>query len=272
MYHLRNLSRTFSATHTSKFENLLVSGCSFTFNNSDVDICSWPYYLRDLVNFTNVKDCSQSGAGSNHIFNSVINEIETDSVINNENTFVIVAWSGLTRTDVIANNDLTKKWHHMSNYKFDSNYSTLSIFNSVDGSTSLDNLCKLYKTLVDVDAQILESAIKIIALKNYLTNKKLNHVFVQYQNLSSELDHLNLQIKSQTENCFDNIKPIGDNATEFELDGHPTPNAYLSWTKQCLIPYLVDRYSAFFSKNLSHHCYDNLYHSRLRKYRFDRRV
>lgn len=248
MSYQRNLKRTFSATHTSKLSNLLVSGCSFTFNNSNEHVCSWPYYLRDLAGFENVIDCSQSGAGSNHIFNSVINEIENDNNITPENTLVVIAWSGLTRTDVIASNQITRSWHHMSNYDFNDKFSTLSIFNLAQGKTDLDNLCKMYKTYVDVEAQILESAFKIIALKNYLENKKMKHVFVQYQDLTDEIDYLDPQIKLKTLQCFDNIESIGSHSKEFESDGHPTPDSYLVWTKECLIQHLLNRYPAFFQK------------------------
>jgi hypothetical protein len=248
MRHIRNIAKPFDATYRTTFSNLLVSGCSFTFNNSNQHACSWPYYLRDLCGFREVYDCSQSGAGSNHIFNSIVNEIESNASINNQNTIVIIAWSGLTRTDVIASHDITKSWHFMSNYRFDENYSTLSIFNSVDGNSQLEKLCKLYKTIVDADAQILESAIKIIALKNYLQNKKFNHVFVQYQDLKAELDCLNLQVKPKTIDCFDNITPIGNHATELEPCGHPTPNSYLNWTRECLLPHLVNNYPTFFQK------------------------
>lgn len=248
MSYKRNLNRAFDATHICKLPNLLVSGCSFTYNNSNEHVCSWPYYLRDLFDFDKVFDCSQSGAGSNHIFNSVINEIENDKYITCENTLVVIAWSGLTRTDVIASSEITKPWHHMSNYDFNDKFSTLSIFNLTKGKTDLDNLCKMYKTYIDVEAQILESAFKIIALKNYLENKKMKHVFVQYQDLTDEINYLEPLVKSQTLKCFDNIESIGSYSKEFESDGHPTPNGYLAWTKDCLIPHLLNKYSAFFQK------------------------
>jgi hypothetical protein len=103
----RKLAKQFTTTYSTEFKNLLVSGCSYTFNNSENHICSWPYYLRDLAGFNEVYDCSQSGAGSNHIFNSIINEIETNININIQDTLVIIMWSGLTRTDVIAEQDIT---------------------------------------------------------------------------------------------------------------------------------------------------------------------
>ena len=72
---LRQLPRVFDPVYTSQWQNLLVSGCSYTWNNSMTDICTWPYYLRDLGNFQQVWDCSQGGSGPAHCFNSIINEL-----------------------------------------------------------------------------------------------------------------------------------------------------------------------------------------------------
>lgn len=246
----RNLTRAFSPTHQCAKENILVSGCSFTYNNSEEHVCSWPYYLRDLCDIKSVYDCSQSAAGSNHIFNSVVHEIESNPDINCNNTIVIIAWSGLTRTDVIADKEITQPYHVVSNYVFDDKFATLSILNSFSSKDKhfIDDMSRQYKRVVNTDAQILESALKIIALKNYLENKNFNHVFVQYQDLSEELKTLDQTIYQQTINCFDNVVPIGTHSTEFEEDGHPTPNSYLAWTKECLISYLCNNYSATFQK------------------------
>jgi hypothetical protein len=238
---IRKLDKQFATTHTTQFKNLLVSGCSFTYNNSDKHICSWPYYLRDLAGFDEVYDCSQSGAGSNHIFNSVINEIETNANINTQDTLVIVMWSGLTRTDVIAEKDITKSWHHMSNYHFDNQYATLSIFNHVSKSTPLDQLCQQYKKLISVDAQIYESVIKIIALKSYLDQKGFQSIITSWKDPQLELEHTTIapNMVDSALATLNNIKYLDSYAVNLkETDGHPTPDAYLGWTREHLLPYL----------------------------------
>lgn len=236
------LNRIFKPTHQTPYKNLLVSGCSFTFNNSKTDSCSWPYYLRDLVNFETVYNVAQSGAGTTHIFNSIVNEIETNKNIDPDNTQVIVMWSGLTRTDTIATRDITRPWHHMSNYDFNNHFATLSIFNEVDGKTDLDNLCKQYKLLVDSDAQIYESLLKIVALDGYIKSKRFDYLFTSWQDPTPELDRIKSPMINTVKNLVSSVDYLGEFARKNQLlepdSGHPSPNGYLEWTKQCLIPSL----------------------------------
>lgn len=239
----RSLAQQFTSTHTTQFKNLLVSGCSFTYNNSDKDICSWPYYLRDLAGFDAVLDCSQSGAGSNHIFNSIINEIEINSDVNVNNTLVIIMWSGLTRTDVIAEQDITKPWHSMSNYNFDGQYATLSLFNGADGATPLDQLCRQYRKLVSADAQIYESLIKIVALKTYLDQKGFRSVITSWKDPRPEIKNttINPAIINSAMSTITAVKYLDSYAVLKNLrepDGHPSPDGYLGWTREHLLPYL----------------------------------
>lgn len=240
---IRKLANQFTTTYTTQFKNLLVSGCSFTYNNSDSIICTWPYYLRDLAGFEQVYDCSQGGAGNNHVFNSIINEIETNPNINTQDTLVIIMWSGLTRTDVIAKQDVTKPEHHMSNYCFDDQYATLSIFNHIDKSTPFDQLCRQYKKLVSADAQVYESVIKIIALKAYLDQKGFRSIITSWKDPQLELKHTTINpsiINSaiSTVNAVTYLDSYAISKKFREADGHPTPYGHLGWTRNHLLPYL----------------------------------
>lgn len=244
---VRNLKRAMTAQYTTQFENLLVSGCSYTYNNSLDHVCSWPYYLRDLAGFDSVLDCSQSGAGNTHVFNSIVNEIETNPMITAHNTLVVVMWSGLTRTDVIATTDVAGTWHPMSNYNFNADYATLSIFNTIQGSGPVDQLCQMYKKIVSVDAQVYESLIRMIALRAYLDQRGFRSVAVnwrdpkpEYQNIG--IDTAIIAAAVSTLDCdVEYLESYAVNRALKEPDGHPTPDAYLGWTQQCLIPYLLAR-------------------------------
>ncbi len=241
---IRNIQKCFQQTHKSQFKNLLVSGCSFTFNNSEEHMCSWPYYLRDLAGFEQVYDCSQSGAGNNHIFNSIINEIETNQNISPESTFIVIMWSGLNRTDVIATKDLTKDWHYMSNYHFNDRFSTLSIFDVTTKTDDLETLCYHYRRLIDSDSQIYESILKVIALHHYLKNKKFDFVFLNYIDPFSELKLINSPLTSTFEQIMSSVQYLGTYAEitkKIEADGHPSPSGYLDWTREHLIPYLYNK-------------------------------
>jgi hypothetical protein len=234
---IRHLKKTFATTHQTKFKKILVSGCSFTYNNSETDICTWPYYLKDLTGIETVFDASQSGAGSNHIFNSIVYECETNSLINADDTLIIVMWSGLSRTDVVAKRLVTDHWHSMSNYCFDEQFATLSIFNSVEGNTYIDDLCKKYKKIISPDAQIIESLIKIQALKQYLISKKFNHVFLSWMDPAIELKHINTTMTMPLDQV-PYLYEFAEQKQMLETDSHPSPDGHLQWVKECLLPYL----------------------------------
>jgi len=237
----RSLPRIFTQTHNTKIQNLLVSGCSMVWNNSEKDICSWPYYLRDLAGFEEIYDCSQSGAGTNHIFNSVINDIETGKV-DISSTLILIMWSGLSRTDVIAESDITQPWHHMSNYHFSDRFATLSLFNKVTGNEILDALCRDYKKIVSLESQIYESSLKILALHHYLSSKHAKFFFLCWQNPGPELGLISNDILAQkVMNLIAPVKllePFARSNDMLEPCGHPSPDGYLAWTRQHLIPFL----------------------------------
>lgn len=228
-----------------------------TYNNSDVDICSWPYYLRDLGNFETIHNVAQAGAGATHIFNSIINEVEYNEKISPGDTQIIVMWSGLTRTDTISTQDITTPWHgyvsagynestmhdksnSLYTYHFNNQFATLSLFNGARGKTPLDDLCRSYKRYVSTDATIYESMLKIKSLKGYLDNKGFNSIFTIMYDPSEDLKIIDKTIEE-----LDDIPYLLEFAIEEKLieggvtGGHPTPDGYLRWTKEHLIPYLI---------------------------------
>jgi hypothetical protein len=235
---VRNLNRIFPQKYRSNFKNLLVSGGSVVYNNSEEYLCTWPYYLRDIVGFTEVYDCSQSGSGITHVFNSVINEIETNKNFNAEDTLVILMLNDFAITDTIATQDITKPWHHMSNYDFNDKFSSLTLFKGPfkeKSNSSLQKLCLEYAKHIDMDAQMYENLIKMKALRAYLNEKKFTYILLSYQ-------------KSHLLEVNDYVVPIEelDNWAErhqmrIPNDGHPTPDAHLSWTREILIPYLDEK-------------------------------
>jgi hypothetical protein len=242
--YLRQVRPQFKPLAQSVKPNLLVSGCSFTYNNSWSVPVSWPYYLRDLACFDRVIDTSQVGAGNNHVFNSIINEIESNPDIRPDNTLVIVMLSGMTRTDVIARQDVTQAWHTMSNYLFDDRYATLSIHNDVQlfEPNMLTQLCGLYKRLVDVDAQRLESAIRILALTAYLKQHSFDSVITSWKDPAPDL--VSCRLADQVLACLDTVQYLGDYAAgigQIDSGAHPTPDGHLQWTRRCLVPYLIQQ-------------------------------
>lgn len=238
---IRNIKKTFAPTHKIVKKNILVSGCSFTYNNSEEHVCSWPYYLRDLVEAEEIYDCSQSGSGQNHIFNSVISELEVNTTLSPANTLIVIMLSGFTRTDVISTVDITLDWHDMSNFHFDETFSTLTLVNNSDGDSDLDKLCTLYKRQVTPDAQIYEGCLKVLALKCYLENKGYDYVITSWFDPIAELKRIKTPLGKKIIDVVNKIPYLGDFAhqtNQIDETLHPTPNCYLEWTKKHLVPHL----------------------------------
>ncbi len=242
----------YRADNVSLFPNLLVSGCSFTDNISMTESVTWPWYLKTLFDFTAVYDCSQSGAGNNHIFNSIINEIETNANINSHNTLTVVMWSSWSRADVIGSSEVTKNIHSVSNYQFSDNFCTLSLYRQPrDTKSEEEKLCAQYARVVDPEAQVYESCLKIIALKNYLENKKMPYVFCSWKKLEAEYSFVKDQavqyLAQQISNHMAPIISLDEYATGRNLrapDGHPDTEAHLRWSRHVLMPYIIETFGA----------------------------
>lgn len=247
----RNLSKVFTSTHQATKPNLLVSGCSYTWNNSQVHICTWPYYLRDIANYQEVYDCSQSAAGNAHIFNSIVYELETNPDLNASNTDIIIMWSGLERTDILAAESLVQQWYHMDHMTFSSGqFASLNVWPDArwaKGHKDVNQFLKTYRVLIDNRAQILESALKILACYNYLRNKGFNPIFTTYMPMEPRLTLLgeNL-IANSVLNLLANIQDLDSYTTmsgsRIPNDNHPTPDSHLAWTRNILVPFLTGQY------------------------------
>ena len=96
-----NIKKQFDTIHNFGFTNLIVSGCSYVYNNHESSAVTWPYYLRDMGGFDQVLDTSLPGAGNYHIASSLqwAIEMETPEV---DKSLVIVMWSGHDRDDYIC--------------------------------------------------------------------------------------------------------------------------------------------------------------------------
>jgi hypothetical protein len=235
----------------SDLPNLLVAGCSYTWNNSEEHACTWPYYLVDSLGFNQVYDCSQSGSGPDLTFNSVINEILTCPTIQPDNTMIIVMWSELSRTDVITNLDRDiKNYHNMSLYQLNDFYCNFSIFNDTDSrDTLLDKLSYQYKRLVPFSAQQYQSLLKIIGLSAFLDKMKFKYMFISAWPVDQEnllKNHIPKKVIDNAINLFDPVMSLDHYAGLHQMripnDRHPTPDAHLKWTKEHLVPAIYKKF------------------------------
>lgn len=234
--------------HSVPWTNLLISGSSYTDNISMTETVTWPWYLKTLLGISTVYDCSQSGAGNDHIYNSVINECEINPCIKPETTLVIVMWSAWSRCDVISDQKTSADTLPVSRFDFSENYSTLSIMRKRLGNpTPVERLCAQYSQIVRPDAQSYSSCLRIIGLKNYLENKKLAHVFVPWRSIHQEYESIqDDNLRAMAHKITQMMAPLpslDEYAKERHLlsvEGQPDTEAHLRWSRNILMPYLND--------------------------------
>jgi len=250
----RNLNKQFSTIHDFGFDNLIVGGCSFTYNNSESDTCTWPYYLRDLGGFKTVYDTSMPGGGNTHIKNSLIYGLEKNK-FDTDRTLVIVQWAGHDRDDYVVDPDI------MNNYPFQYYYESdavLGITGGEDGNGNFKNpepIAQIQK-FKNKTTRAIENYITIKSLESYLISNNFKFVFFEYRDYSLPAKDLNFDPKifldpSLAEKYQAMMTVIQQNFYRFCLyhnlmtddDYHPNPNGHLTWTRECLLPSLVDKLS-----------------------------
>lgn len=233
-------------------KNLIVSGCSFTYNNHDSVALSWPYYLRDLGGFDQVFDSSMSGGGNHHISNSLIWSLEL-SQLDPAQSLVIVMWSGCDRDDYICPqnniNDYGCKFHYSKN--------VMSGITGGSRSEATTNTIKSFKEFSQtktLESRAIENYLYFCNTWHYLSNQKYRFVFLQFldANLPSRTRHFDIkpylpetaqkQLSSMMLDILDPYSYALKNDFLAQDDFHPSPKGQLNWTKQILIPKLQERF------------------------------
>jgi hypothetical protein len=96
---------------------------------------------------------------------------------------------------------------------------------------------------VDSDAQMYESLLKIISLNSYLKEKKYEFIFLTAFDIHSEVAELQTMLKDKVLNTISDVIDLHSYSVNTNQlipnDGHPTPNAHLTWVKKYLLPYLT---------------------------------
>jgi hypothetical protein len=233
IFRTRNIPKQLSTVHDFGIKNLIVSGCSFTYNNNETSAVTWPYYLRDLGGFDQVLDCSLPGAGNHHISNSLQWALEVESP-NPIDSLVVVMWSGCDRDDYICPEENIKP------YPFKFNYST-NIASAISGGSINDALLNLAQTK-NLDSRAIENYLYINGLWNYLKNLGYPFVFLNFLdgNLPSRTRHFDITkhlptaIKNQYNSMLTKITDPYTWALKNNLltddDFHPSPDGLPIWT------------------------------------------
>ena len=243
-----NIKKQFDTVHNFGIKNLIVSGCSLTYNNDKTAAVTWPYYLRDLGGFDQVLDCSLPGAGNHHVANSLQWAIEVDKP-DPVDSLVIVMWSGNDRDDCICPIENSKP------YPFTWNYNDNIISGITGGShvtakgNTKEGLLSLAKTKT-LGSRAIENYLYIINLQNLLQNKGYKFLFLDYidrllPSLTVDFDikkHLPSDIGTNLNNMITKVIPPHNWAIKHGLlmeDGfHPSPDGHLDWTRKVLLPKL----------------------------------
>lgn len=220
--------------------NLIVGGCSFTYNYSTTDSSAWPSYLRDRCGFEQLFDCSQAGAGNYHISNAIqwcIEEQDPDP----SKTFVVVMWSGYNRDSVIAKANALDEVECIPNLKY--NYNNQSVY------LRYGDLGQL-KELKSNESRAVENYLYVSSLYNYLQNRKIPFVFLDFldrslPNRTNEFDiglYLPAKLQQRYHNMFAPVRNLYEYALHNDMlssdDFHPSPIGPL-WTDEVLVPYLI---------------------------------
>jgi hypothetical protein len=253
IFHTRpEIQKQFETVLNFKIKNLIVSGCSFTHNNSMSASVAWPYYLRDLGGFENVFDTSLPAAGNYHISNSLIWALESES-IHPEQSLVIVMWSGNDRDDWITPGS------HINHYPFEFKYND-NAMSAISGGASPDSRGntnvhhKEFFATQDKESRAIKNYLLITNTWHYLQNKGFRFVFLNFldSNLLPGEGHFDIKKYLPKKQCK-NLEHMIDNtidpstwAIKNDLlstdDYHPSPDGHLSWTKYVLLPHLQSRF------------------------------
>lgn len=238
----------FLPIHDFGYDNLVVSGCSYTYNNSDEHSCTWPYYLKELGNFKTIYDCSLPGAGNYHIAHSLQWDLG-EGKLDPKNTFVIVMWSGNDRDDLIGDinvlNDYPMKYCYLP--------SVSSIITGGSNQDSSPNTKINIKNILDVKNQqsrAVENFLYRDSLKTWLDYHEYSSVFLEYidrslPNRTTDFDIrpylptvYQKRLDEITSKCLDSYSFCLKNNLLYEDDFHPSADGHLEWTTKILVPFL----------------------------------
>jgi hypothetical protein len=242
------INKQFDIVQQLRFKNLIVGGCSFTYNNHDSSAATWPYYLRDLGGFDQVLDCSLPGAGNHHIANSLQWALEVERP-NPADSLVIVMWSGCDRDDYICPEENIKPYPFKFNYSRDVASGITGGSHANAGGNTKAGLSELAK-IKTLESRAIENYLYINGLWHYLKNSKYQFVFLNFLdgNLPSRTSHFDITkylptpIKNQYNLMFTKITDpytwAFKNDQLMSDDLHPSPDGHLNWTRKVLLPKL----------------------------------
>jgi hypothetical protein len=229
----RNTPRVFDVINDLGYTNLLVGGCSFTFNTSDTASSSWPYYVRDKCGFEQVYDCSVQAASNYQIMTSVVYALETTRLDPRE-TLVIVMWTGYSRDSVIVGDSAD------NNTEF--------VYHYTDQVHCVMNPGVNKKT---AHSRAVENYIYVVALWEYLKSQGYRAVFLNFVEPGLPVRDATFDITKflpgaqadRFESMFSPVENFYKYCVRHDLlqsdDFHPSMQGHLQWAHDVLVPALT---------------------------------
>jgi len=236
--------------YKSKYSNLVVSGCSFTINESANSHVAWAncFAVWAGMSISNLAVC---GAGNQHIANSIILHLEKNRP-DPANTLVLPMWSGVARVDWITDRSMLKDnrdWRYQ--YRYDQ-YNDLTT-NMQTADSRLKSAFEQQGVYQGQESQALNTWLAITALTNYLEQHGYTYYYTAYQdifsskrdNLSAMLFKIDLKLDSDKWITTQHEEFFGEFAEARKLvnsDGwHPSTEGHELWVNEILEPKLINK-------------------------------
>lgn len=236
-----HLPKQYKTIHELDFKNLFVSGCSFTHNGSEKYRVSWPYFLQSYANIDRLVSTAMTGAGNYHIANSLIWELEQQNP-NPNDTLVVVMWSGIERDDAIISSEFLK------DYPITIEYTDGVVAGISGGINGVGNYPSPVNQSKSIESRSVENFLYYTTTYHYLKSKGYRFVFLKYLDPAQPNrsgDFVNVH-QSKCDYMFDDIQTIYDfairNCMLWDDDFHPSVKGHADWTREILLPHLVDKF------------------------------
>jgi hypothetical protein len=243
------IKKQFEMLHDFKIKNLIVSGCSFTYNNHETAAVTWPYYLRDIGGFEQVLDTSMPGAGNYHIASSLTWALEINQP-DPDDSLVLIMWSGNDRDDYLT------PVSNLNGYPFEFKYSD-DVASAITGGAHPDNMGNTLRSPKDFvsiktpECKAIENYLYILNTWSYLKNAGYKFLFMDFTTADFPIrsNHFAIEkyLPAKIKKHLRDMKTELIDPYQFSLkndllcidDFHPNPTGHLAWTRQQLLPKLI---------------------------------
>jgi hypothetical protein len=242
----------------SRFQHLVVSGCSFTSNLfvPDNSPFAWPNMISYWSGMT-IDNLAIPGAGNNHIARSIILHLEKTKP-DPEKTLVLAMWSGPARIDWITEKSLSQ---FAKEYPFAYQYTEHTEL-SLGGhwwnsrASPVIKAIREYAKLQDQNSFAVDSWLAMTQLSDYLTTRGYTFYYTSYfsyNNVDAQNDALNYNYRAALARAgltldkqpwiqlaendhYGDWSRLNNRLTEDNY--HPGKDANIIWTRDVLLPAL----------------------------------